>query len=334
MAEAIHRRRAICIMAAAAGLPLLGLPGSAQAAMQPVVWTGQALGAPATLILNLEDREKAARLIRQMVAEVSRLEDIFSLYRSHSALSELNRTGALAAPPSDLVALLDVSRTFFESSAGLFDPTIQPLFALYAQHFSADAADPSGPATHALQAVLARIGFDGVLFNRDRIAFSRPGMALTLNGIAQGYITDRIVELVRNEGITSSLVNMGEDRVIGAKLDGSGWRIGLASSGMATSLDGVVTIIDRAVATSSAAGFHFDAGGRFGHILDPRQGAMPERFSRMTVVAADATTADALSTAFSLMTESDIRGHARLRPDITVDLVSLSGGSARFGHRL
>ena len=97
-------------------------------------------------------------------------------------------------------------------------------------------------------------------------------MALTLNGIAQGYITDRIVELVRNEGITSSLVNMGEDRVIGAKLDGSGWRIGLASSGMATSLDGVVTIIDRAVATSSAAGFHFDAGGRFGHILDPRPG--------------------------------------------------------------
>ena len=334
MAEAIHRRRALCIMAAAAGLPLLGLTGMAKAAAQPVVWTGQALGAPATLILNIEDREKAARLVRQIVAEVSRLEDVFSLYRSGSALSQLNRVGALAAPPSDLVALLDTSRTFHEASGGLFDPTIQPLFRLYARHFSAPAADPAGPSAPDLQAALTRVGFDGVLFNRDRVAFVRPGMALTLNGIAQGYITDRIVELLRNEGITSSLVDMGENRAIGAKPDGSGWRIGLAESEMAKMPDAIVTVIDKAVATSSAVGFHFDAGNRFGHILDPRRGAMPERYARMTVVAADAATADALSTAFSLMTEDDIRRHVQLWPDVTVDLVSQSGGSAQFGHRL
>jgi len=334
MAEAIHRRRAICIMAAVAGLPLLGFAGAAKAMVQPVVWTGQALGASATLILSIEDRDKAARLIRQVVAEVSRLEDIFSLYRNHSALSELNRTGALAAPPTDLVALLETSRTFHETSGGLFDPTIQPLFELYARHFSARAADPEGPSAPALQATLAQVGFDGVLFNRDRIAFARPGMALTLNGIAQGYITDRIVDLLRREGITSSLVNMGEDRAIGAKPDGSGWRIGLASSEAATVPDAVVTIIDRAVATSSAAGFHFDAKGHFGHILHPRHGAVPERFTRTTVVARNAVDADGLSTAFSLMTEDEIGGHVKIRPDIIVDLAALGGGSTRLGHIL
>ncbi|MGV8939622.1 MAG: FAD:protein FMN transferase [Allorhizobium sp.] len=334
MAEAIHRRRAICIMAAAAGLPLLGLSGSARAELPPVVWTGQALGAPATLILNIEDRDKAARLLRQVVAEVSRLEDVFSLYRSHSALSQLNRAGALAAPPTDLVALLETSQTFHETSGGLFDPTIQPLFELYARHFSAPRADPAGPRAPELRAALARVGFDSVLFNRDRVTFGRPGMALTLNGIAQGYITDRIVDLLRREGITSSLVNMGEDRAIGAKPDGNGWRIGLAQSETATTPDAVVTIIEKAVATSSAAGFHFDAGRHVGHILDPRHGAMRERFARMTVVAGDAVTADALSTAFSLMTEDEIRAQARLRPDITVDFVSLTGSSARFGSSL
>lgn len=334
MAEPIHRRRAICIMAAAAGLPLLGLAGRGHATEAPVVWTGQALGAPATLILNLEDRTKAERLIQQVVAEVARLEDVFSLYRSHSALSVLNRDGAIAAPPADLVALLEVSRTFYAASDGLFDPTIQPLFSLYTRHFSATAADPAGPAATVLQSALTQVGFDGVLFDSDRIAFARPGMALTLNGIAQGYVTDRIVDLLRSQGITSCLVNMGENRAIGARLDGGGWRIGLASTEMATSPDKVVTIKDRAVATSSAAGFHFDAGQRFGHILDPRQGARPERFARMTVVADDAVTADALSTAFSLMTEVEIGRHVHLWPEISVDLVELSGASASLGRRL
>ncbi|BDA85393.1 FAD:protein FMN transferase [Aureimonas sp. SA4125] len=334
MAERIDRRRAICIMAAAAGLPLLGLAGKAHASEAPVVWTGQALGAPATLILNLEDRTKPERLIRQVVAEIARLEDVFSLYRSHSALSVLNRDGAIAAPPADLVALLGASRIFFEASGGLFDPTIQPLFSLYARHFSAPAADPAGPLAPALESVLAQVGFDGVLVDADRIAFARPGMALTLNGIAQGYVTDRIVDLLRSEGITSCLVNMGENRAIGARLDGSGWRIGLASTEMATSPDRVVTIRDRAVATSSAAGFHFDAGQRFGHILDPRHGAMPERFARMTVVADDAMTADALSTAFSLMSEDEIGRQVERWPDISVDLVALTGASVRYGRRL
>ncbi|MDW5317546.1 FAD:protein FMN transferase [Rhizobium sp. PL01] len=332
MAESIRRRRAICIMAAAAGLPLLGVSSAARATAQPLVWTGQALGASATIILNIEDRDKATRLIRHVVAEVSRLEDVFSLYRPHSALSELNRTGALAAPPPELVALLEASRGCYDATGGLFDPTVQPLFALYARHFSRPKADPGGPSRKALNTTLALVGLDGVLANRDRVVFTRPGMALTLNGIAQGYITDRIVELLRIEGISSSLVNMGEDRAIGAKPDGSGWRIGLALTEMAGEPNAVVTIIDRAVATSSAAGFHFDAYGHFGHILHPRLGAMPERFARMTVVASDAVTADGLSTAFSLMTEDEIRGHARMRPDITVDLVALGGGSTRFGH--
>ncbi|MCF1494475.1 FAD:protein FMN transferase [Agrobacterium vitis] len=334
MAEGIRRRRAICIMAAAVGLPLLGVSSAARATAQPVVWTGQALGASATIILNVEDRDKAARLIRQVVAEVSRLEDVFSLYRPHSALSELNRTGALAAPPSELVALLKASRSFYDATGGLFDPTVQPLFALYARHFSALAADPAGPSEHARQTVLARIGFDAVLFNRDRIAFARPDMALTLNGIAQGYITDRVVELLQNEGISSSLVNMGEDRAIGSKPDGSAWRIGLAQSEAASVPDAVVTIINRAVATSSAAGFRFDAKGRFGHILHPRLGSIQERFARMTVVASDAVTADGLSTAFNLMTEDQIHDHAARMPDITVDLVALGGGSSRVGHIL
>jgi thiamine biosynthesis lipoprotein len=177
---------------------------------------------------------------------------------------------------------------------------------------------------------LADVGFQAVRSDRDRIALGS-NMALTLNGIAQGYITDRIVDMLRDAGVTSSLVDMGEDRAIGAKPDGSPWRIGLAAREDSDSPDEVLSIVDKAVATSSAAGFHFDAAGRFGHIIDPRTGSAPTLYRRVTVVADEAATADALATAFTLMDESAIASVLAARPDIAVDLMRIDGARRRFG---
>lgn len=322
MAETITRRRTICIMAAAAGLPLIPFASGAEAAIEPVVWQGHALGAPATLILNIDDKVLAARLINRVVAEVARLESIFSLYKDGSALRELNRVGALVAPPFEMVALLEACRSAWDASGGAFDPTIQPLWMLYARHFSSPDAEPAGPESQELDAALSRVGFDGVRFNRDRIAFARPEMALSFNGIAQGYVTDRIVDLLREAGMTSSLVNMGENRAIGAQPDGRPWRIGLAETETGLAPDKILQIVNRAVSTSSASGFHFDPSARFGHILDPRRGSVPPFYRRMTVIAPDATTADAMSTAFSLMKRDAIQSFLQLHPEIAVDMVA------------
>ncbi|MDR6755828.1 thiamine biosynthesis lipoprotein [Mycoplana sp. BE70] len=331
MAELISRRRAITIIAAVGGLPLLSVSDLAKAAVEPVIWKGQALGAPATLIINHPDRSAAERLISRVVSEVDRLESIFSLYREASALNELNRVGGLAVPPPELVEVLGACRTAWEATDGVFDPTIQPLWALYARHFSSPAADAAGPSRQDLKEAQTRTGFDAVRFSRDRIAFARPNMALTLNGIAQGYVTDRVVALLRAGGITSSLVSMGENRAIGATADGSAWRIGLADTEAGAQPDTVLGVIDKAVATSSAAGFHFDRAGRFGHILDPRSGAMPPRYRRVTVIAPDATTADAFSTAASLVGQAEIETIVSRNSSLTVDLVLDDGKQARFG---
>lgn len=334
MAKAITRRRAICIVAAAAGLPLIRSVGLAKQGMEPIVWKGQALGASATLILNHDNPVVARQLVDSVVAEASQLESIFSLYRSDSVLSELNRAGAIAAPPPDMIALLEKSRASWEASSGAFDPTIQPLWALYARHFSKDGADPAGPPRHELEAALSCVGFDAVRFNRDRVAFARPHMALSFNGIAQGYITDRVVHRLRDAGITSSLVSMGEIRAIGAASDGQSWRVGLAETEAGADPDTVLDIVDKAVSTSSASGFHFDPSGRFGHILDPARGSMPSRYRRTTVIAPDATTADALSTAFNLMEPARIQRILEAHPDITVDMVTASGEHARYGQTI
>jgi thiamine biosynthesis lipoprotein len=306
--ERLTRRRAVGLLAAAAGLPLV--VRASQATAEVVTWHGRALGAPATLVLHHSDRAAAERLLARAAVEVARLERVFSLYRADSALSELNRIGALAAPPPELVAILDDCRSFHARTGGAFDPTVQPLWRLYAAHFAA-GGDPAGPPAAALADARARVGLDAVRASRARVAFARPGMALTLNGVAQGWITDRIVDLMREAGVTSTLVDMGEIRALGDD-GGRPWQVAVAGASSRLAL------ADRAVATSSADGFRFDAAGRFGHIVDPRTGATPRRYDRVTVTAPTAAAADALSTGLTLLDPPAAR--AALRPDETADL--------------
>ncbi|WP_457091866.1 FAD:protein FMN transferase [Microvirga sp. P5_D2] len=295
------RRRFIGITAAAAGLGLLPLGQAARAEASLVTWQGQAMGAAATIQIHHPDRAVAERLVERSLEEVRRLEAVFSLYREDSALVALNRHGILVAPPADLVRLLAECRRCWELTGGAFDPTVQALWTLYGDHFSQPGADPHGPPETALREAMERVGYDSVRFDANRIALSRRGMGLTLNGIAQGYATDRVVDILRAGGIASSLVDMGEPRAVGSRPSGEPWHVGIADPDNPESVLETVNAVDQAVATSGGYGFRFDPGGRFNHLFDPRTGGSAHRYRSVTVVLPTATSADALSTAFSLM---------------------------------
>lgn len=316
--RSISRRRFVRISAAAAGLGLL--PSElAVAGAAPIVWHGNMLGAVATMEIHHDDRREAERLISLASAEARRLERLFSLYLGDSALTELNRTGILVGPAPEMVELLTISQHYSELTDGLFDVTVQPLWDLYASHFSRENADPAGPTAAAIEAALARIGSGRVSVNRDRIAMARD-MAITLNGIAQGYVTDKIVDLLRAHGVAHSLVDMGEARAIGPRPDGCPWNIGVADPDAEGRTAALLPITDRAVSTSGGYGFRFGPDGRFNHLFHPRTGRCAARYSSVTVVSRNATAADALSTAFSLMPEELIRSQL---PYVDVERVHL-----------
>src|SRR5690606_32201568 len=128
------RRRFLGILAASAALVS---PGMLRAAMrgsatlpEPVFWNGVALGANAQLQLLHPDRTHAERLVQMAVAEIQRLEKIFSLYREDSDLVRLNRQGRLDAPPGDLRRLLSLAMAFSQQTDGMFDPSVQSLWNL------------------------------------------------------------------------------------------------------------------------------------------------------------------------------------------------------------
>jgi len=320
----LTRRRMIAIVATAAGSAFLTGGRTAQAG-DAVRWHGSALGAQVSIEIYHPDRAEAERLVERCIQDVRRLELQFSLYQADSAICALNRSAILVSPDADMVALLKASLFFGDLTDGAFDPTVQPLWQLYADHFSSERPDPEGPSPERLAETLAKVGRGGLLVSADRVALVKHGAAITLNGIAQGYATDRVVDRLRKAGLSTTLVNMGEIRAIGSRPEGTPWRVGLADPDKPGALTETIDLVDRAVATSAGAGFRFDSEGRFTHLFDPTTGRSPSLYSTVSVIAPTATEADALSTAFSLMPVSQIRNTLSIRPNVQARMTDSAG---------
>lgn len=282
----ITRRRLIAISAA-----LTVLPAAARASRQTTrQWTGQALGARASIRLDHPDGEAIAA---RVMAEIDRLENILSLYRPGSALAQLNREGYLVAPPFELLECLSLAGAVHRTSGGRFDPTVQPLWALWANA----AATGTRPDAEAIEKARDKTGWGKVELSEDRITM-RSGMAMTLNGIGQGYVADRVAALLEAEGLGNILIDTGELRALGGTPDGGNWPVKLETGER-------LELRQRALATSSPLGTTFDQAGKDGHILDPKTGMPAAAIWRaISVSARSAAIADALTTAGCLMPDS------------------------------
>ncbi|WP_312415978.1 FAD:protein FMN transferase [Shinella sp.] len=292
----ITRRRLITISAALAFLPATARATSKGATHQ---WTGQALGARASIRLDHPD---GAAIAARVMAEIDRLEDMLSLYRPHSALSRLNSDGYLAAPPFELLDCLSLAGAVHRASGGRFDPTVQPLWALWAEA----AAGGTRPDAQAVETVRHRTGWAKVKLDPAAVTL-QSGMALTLNGIGQGYVADRVAVLLEAEGLSDILIDTGELRALGGKPEGGNWPVRLETGER-------LALRQRALATSAPLGTTFDQAGHDGHILDPATGTpAASAWRSVSVSAPSAAIADALATAACLMSDPaeirDMLGH-------------------------
>jgi thiamine biosynthesis lipoprotein len=318
----VSRRRVLSILAAGAAFPL----GATRVAAMPAPyrWQGIALGAQAELTLHADDRATAMEAIAASLEEIERLERIFSLHRPDSALSRLNQAGKLETPPIELVELLSLAGSLSARSDGRFDPTIQPLWRLYADHFAAPGAAPDGPAAAEIRAARALVDWRGITLSPSQIAFAQPGMQATLNSLAQGYISDRVAELLQARGFVHCLVNLGELRALGPRADGTPWQIALSAPSDHDLQRGIEPLSTGAMATSAGAGLRFDRDGTFNHIIDATTLHCANPSLSVTVLAESAAVADGLSTIGTLMMDerqafASLLGHFNARALILTD---------------
>ena len=290
----LNRRRFLTLSACAA-LPLAAR--RAGAAPAPQEWRGQAMGADVTLRLRNATPAQARAFFSEAERLLAHVENQFSLHRD-SDLARLNRLGRLRFPDRDMLALMALSGQLHDATGGAFDPTIQPLWLARAEGRDETAARDL-------------TGWQGVEWSPDEIRLTRPGMALTLNGIAQGLAADRLAEAATRHGLTEILIDAGETRAMGPR----DWRAALADA--RGRIRRHIALRERALATSSPMGTRIGPHGA-AHIL-AADGRAP-LWDTISVSAPQAALADGLSTALCLMPAHATRKALAMLTDCRIEL--------------
>ena len=293
--SAMNRRRFLSIVAASAALPAVAAtPSTAR-------WHGRAMGAKVSMKIAGIDDATAAPIFAAVEQELMRLEGIFSLYRTDSEITRLNLDGVLRAPAPEFLQVLSLCDRLHRASNGAFDPTIQPLWLAVAQ----------GSDTATIEQTRKLVGWKALQFDASEVRFDGAGRGLTLNGVAQGFVTDKIAALLKARGLRDVLVNMGEIAALGRDVDGSEWTVGVAgvaSVGVAGADREIVHrlhLSDRALATSAPLGTRIGVNGDKGHIFGASQDAALRNL--VSVSAPSAALADGLSTMLCLLSEQDAK---------------------------
>lgn len=280
-----RRMRAIFILCCLAVLPAHAAWHEREAAI---------MGTRVHVDLWLEDFEAAAALLDAAMIEMHRVDAAFSPYKPSSELSQLNlRAAATWVPVSDeLFELLGKARQVSVWSGGAFDITYASVGRYY--DFRKGKV-PDAQERAAVEAIDYRhVELDA---SRRAVRFAHPQTYIDLGGIAKGHAVDRVAAILIAGGVEHGSVSAGGDsRIIGDRR-GKPWHIGVQDPRQDGVMVAILPLEDTAVSTSGDYERFFEADGvRYHHIIDPGTGDSARGAMGVTVLGADATLTDALST--------------------------------------
>lgn len=235
----------------------------------------------------------------EAVRTLRRIERQMNLFDPGSDLSRLNRDGRLDAPPPELLEVLTLARDVSAASGGAFDVTVQPLWSCW------DRACRQGrlPSAAEIAQARTRVDWRALRVEPRAVVLERPGMGVTLNGIAQGYAADRVRAVLAAHGIADALVDAGEYAPLGRNPQRREWTLGVADptrhdtahDNPHDTLLARLLADGRCIATSGDDQTCFSADKVHHHILDPARGDSPPALSGVTVAARSGALADALT---------------------------------------
>jgi thiamine biosynthesis lipoprotein len=250
-----------------------------------------AFGTTVSVAAVHEDPSAAAAAIRDALGAVRCVDALMTVYRPGSELSRLNAAGVLERPDPHLVRVLEFSVRLAEASGGAFDPTVQPLWNLWAEC----RRQRRLPTSAELAAARAAVGWSDLEVSPRRVALRRSGMGITLNGVAQGYAADLAIGALRARGVVDALVDAGEHGAEGARQPGQPWTIGIQHPRAEGEVVAAVPMDGRFVAVSGDYATAFSDDLLYHHVFDPHTGVSPTALSSVAVAAPTGMEADALT---------------------------------------
>lgn len=301
----ISRRKFLSISAVCIGSQVFAMNNE----RKKITWEGIALGAPSSMTLYHHDISYAKAVLKKCENEIIRLENIFSLYKKNSSINQLNKNGYLNNPPKELLELITFSNLISKQTKGAYDISIQPLWQVYSRYHSNEKL-----LKQKVEEAKKLVSYKNISFNEKQISFKEKNMAITLNGIAQGFISDQISQLLRNEGFTNVLVDLGEINALGQHPSKRDWNI--ATPYLKNKKH--ISLNNKAMASSGAYGTRFNE--KYHHLINAKKAVSVDYINSVSVVTSSATLADVLATALAVSSKKTREKLMKTYPKVKVYL--------------
>lgn len=246
--------------------------------------------------------DRAEEAVKAAAEEISRLDALFSVGNADSDIARLNADKSVMVS-EETCELISRSKELYKSTDGALNISVYPLM----EAWGFTSGEYRVPEEDELTALLNCMDVNEIALDGNTGEVKLPQqMGIDLGAIAKGYTSSRLMDIFASYNITSAIVSLGGNvETLGAKTDGSKWRIAIENPFSEDSQEyaGILEIQDQAVITSGAYERYFEQDGkRYHHILDPATGYPAENgLASVTIISEDGTLADALSTALFVM---------------------------------
>ena len=245
--------------------------------------------------------KNAKKALDEAVDEINNIEQLVSTGIDSSEVSQINKNGK-GSVSETTGYLIKRSKEIYDSTNGVFDITIYPIM----QAWGFPTENYCVPGKKELKKLRGLMGADHVLYDekKQEVTLNKEGMKIDLGGIAKGYTSSKVMDIFKENGISSAVISLGGNvQTLNGKPDGSDWRVAVENPADTGSYIGVLSIKDKAVITSGGYERYFKQDGKtYHHIIDPANGYPANNgLTSVTIVSDDGTLADGLSTSLFIM---------------------------------
>ena len=256
------------------------------------------LGSPFEISVVANDSVQAGIYIELALSEVKRIENLISDWIPTTQISQVNQKAGIAPVKVDKEVFNLVERAIRISK--LTDGAFDISYASMDKIWKFDGSMKAMPTEESIKKSVEKVGYQNIILNESEttIFLKNQGMKLGLGGIGQGYIADKIKELLLANGCSSGLVNVsGDINTWGKQPNGTDWTVGIVNPLNKNKVFATFPLNDSAVETSGSYEKYvtFD-GKRYSHIIDPRTGYPASGIVSVSVFAKQTELADALAT--------------------------------------
>ncbi len=259
--------------------------------------------------ITLVDKDSlgAKKHIDQVIAEITRIENLISEWRPGTQVSEINRNAGIKPVKADreVFDLTLRAIAYSEQSQGAFDISIAAMDRVW----TFDGSMTEMPAAETIRKSVEKVGYRNIVLDstNSTIYLASKGMKIGFGSIGKGYAADKGRELMQSLGVQGGIVNASGDlSAWGTRPDRKPWKIGINHPFKPHKILKVFKIKEASVATSGSYEKYAEIDGRrYSHIIDPKTGYPSTGLTSVTVTGPSAEFANALSTSVMVLGEKE-----------------------------